>query len=295
MPGTKSTLVALALLLFPSAGGRASAQTEALDRVPSRFVTVDGSRIHYKNLGVGPAAVVFVHGWASDLSVWSRQIAPLDGRVRLLLIDLPGHGRSGPPAAGYSMAGFAGAIQAVMEAARVDRAVLVGHSMGTPVIREFYRKWPARTIGLVAVDGALKSPGLDSARIEQYVGRFSGPDYRSALEQATAPMFPAPADSALKRRMVRMAQSTPQPVVVGAMRAMLDPAIWRDDPIGVPLLVVLSKKTGWAPDYRRYLKSIAADLRYEELDGPSHFLMLERPDLFNPILLEFVASLGLSR
>src|SRR6185503_11346532 len=116
-------------------------------------------------------------------------------------------------------------------------------------------------------DGALRSPGLDSAQIQKYVARFTGPDYRSALEQATAPMFPSPADSVLRQRMVRIAQSTPQPAVVGAMRAMLDPAIWRDDPIAVPLVVVVAKKTGWPADYRRFLKSISRDVRYEELDG----------------------------
>jgi pimeloyl-ACP methyl ester carboxylesterase len=76
---------------------------------------------------------------------------------------------------------------------------------------------------------------------------------------------------------------------------MFDPAIWTDDPIGVPLLVVVSKKTGWPGTYHQFLKSISSDLRYEELDGVNHFLMLERPDLFNPILGEFVASLGLFR
>ncbi len=263
--------------------------------MPSRFATYDHYRIHYKNVGVGPTAVIFVHGWACDLSVWYRQVAQLEGRARLVLLDLPGHGRSDKPASGYSMDLFAGSVNAVMEAARIERALLVGHSMGTPVIRQFYRKWPAKTIGLVAVDGALRSPGLDSAQIQKYVARFTGPDYRSALEQATAPMFPSPADSVLRQRMVRIAQSTPQPAVIGAMRAMLDPAIWRDDPIAVPLVVVVAKKTGWPAEYRPFLKSISRDFRYEELDGVSHFLMLERPDLFNPILLEFVNSLSLSR
>jgi pimeloyl-ACP methyl ester carboxylesterase len=289
----KQLATGLALAVGLPAG--APAQIDALDRVPSRFATYQNLKIHYKNLGVGRSAIVFVHGWACDLTVWSRQIEPLDGRVRLLVLDLPGHGRSDKPAGPYSMDLFAGAVNAVVETAQVDRVLLVGHSMGTPVIRKFYRIWPGKTIGLVAVDGALRAPPIDSTQLGRMVERFSGPGYRDALEQMTAPMFPAPADSALRRRVVQIARATPQHVVIGAMRAMFDPRIWSGDLIGVPLLVVVARKTGWPADYQRYLKSISSDFRYEELDEVSHFLMLERPDLFNPPFLEFVQSLGLFR
>jgi pimeloyl-ACP methyl ester carboxylesterase len=288
------TLWAVAVGIQATAGS-AVGQGSALDRVPSRFARYQNIKIHYKNLGVGRSAVVFVHGWACDLSVWTRQIEPLDGRVRLLLLDLPGHGRSDAPNVHYTMDLFAGAINAVMQAAQVDRALLVGHSLGTPVIRQFYRRYPAKTIALVAVDGALERPAVDSAALEKQAQAFAGPGYRDALERMTAPMFPADRDAAIRRHVIQVARATPQHVVLGAMRAMFDPAIWAEDPIGVPLLVVVSKKTGWPPTYRSFLKAISTDFRYEELDGVNHFLMLERPDLFNPILVEFVASLGLFR
>ena len=51
---------------------------------------------------------------------------------------------------------FARAVEAVRAAAGVDRVVLVGHSMGTPVVRQFYRLFPKKTLGLVAVDGSLR-------------------------------------------------------------------------------------------------------------------------------------------
>jgi pimeloyl-ACP methyl ester carboxylesterase len=277
------------------AGGTALGQGSALDRVPSRFARYQNIKIHYKSFGVGHSAVVFVHGWAGDLSVWTRQVEPLDGRVRLLLLDLPGHGRSDAPNVHYTMDLFAGAIDAVMQAAQIDRALLVGHSMGTSVIRQFYRRYPAKTIGLVAVDGALERPGLDSAALEKQTQPFAGPGYRDALERMTAPMFPAERDTAIRRHVIQVARATPQHVVLGAMRAMFDPAIWAEDGIGVPLLVVVSKKTAWPPTYRAFLKTISTDLRFEELDGVNHFLMLERPDLFNPVLVEFIASLGLFR
>src|SRR5262249_20808968 len=206
--------------------------------------------------------------------VGPRRSGPLAGRVGLLLLDLRGHGRSDAPNVHYTMDLFAGAINAVMQAAQVDRALLVGHSMGTPVIRQFYRRYPAKTIGLVAVDGALERPAIDSTGLEKQAQAFSGPGYRDLLERMTAPMFPADRDAALRRHVIQVARATPQHVVVGSMRAMFDPAIWADDAIGVPLLVVVSKKTGWPPTYHAFLKTISTDLRYDEIDGVNHFLML---------------------
>jgi len=284
-----------AAVLIQAAAGTAAGQGSSLDRVPSRFARHQNIKIHYKSLGRGRSAVVFVHGWAGDLSVWTRQIQPLDGRVRVLVLDLPVHGRSDAPNVHYTMDLFAGAIHAVMQAAEVYRALLVGHSMGTPVIRQFYRRYPDKTIGLVAVDGALERPAADSAALEKQAQPFTGPGYRDALERMMAPMFPTDRDAAMRRHVIQVARATPQHVVLGAMHAMFDPAIWEEDPIRVPLLVVVAKKTGWPRTYHAFLKTISKDLRYEELDGVNHFLMLERPDLFNPILVEFVASLGLFR
>ncbi len=63
---------------------------------------------------------------------------------------------------------FAAAIDAVMKDAKVERAVLVGHSMGTPVVRQFYRKYPKKTLAIVIVDGGLRPFG-DKAMREQFM------------------------------------------------------------------------------------------------------------------------------
>ncbi len=270
----------------------ATAQTDALARAPSRFAVLDGVRIHYKSLGTGRTAVVLVHGWACDLGVWRSQAAVLEGRVRILALDLPGHGRSDKPTVPYSMAFMARAVNAVVEAAQVDQVVLVGHSMGTPVARQFYRLFGAKVKGIVVVDGALKSPGLDSAAIERTVQAFSGPGREAMFEQMIAPMFPGEALAAARRDVIRMANATPPHVVTGAMRGMLDPAIWGDDPIRVPVLAVMAKGPNWPPAYRAYVTRLVPELDYQELEGVHHFLMLERPDLFNPMLTDFLKTLG---
>jgi pimeloyl-ACP methyl ester carboxylesterase len=227
------------------------------------------------------------------MQVWQSQVAVLDGRVRVVVLDLPGHGRSDKPIRSYSMEFLAQGVNAVLEAAGVDRAVLVGHSMGVPVIREFARLHPKKIEALVAVDGAFFSPGMDSAAVERQVSMFEGPGLAKAFDQMIAPNFPNPDQAGLRRLVTQVALATPQHVVQSSIRGMMDRSIWRDAPIAVPALVVMAKETHWPADYRARVTALGADVRYEELSGVHHFLMLERPDLFNPLLIEFLKSLGL--
>ena len=110
----------------------------AAAEAPSRFATLDGARVHYKSYGAGKEAVVFIHGWTCDLTFWRTQ-APVYEKRRSLLIDLPGHGASDKPQVSYSQELFARAVEAVMRDAGVEKAVLVGHSMGGPVAFTFSR------------------------------------------------------------------------------------------------------------------------------------------------------------
>src|SRR5262245_23835562 len=131
------TAAALVAAAFASTG-RAAEPTDPLEKAPSKFAKVDKNRVHYKSLGEGKTAIVFVHGWCCDHTVWRDQASALDGKARLLFIDLPGYGQSDKPKMDYTMDVFARGVNAVLEDAGVEKAVLMGHSMGTPVVRQFY-------------------------------------------------------------------------------------------------------------------------------------------------------------
>src|SRR5258708_35955954 len=96
---------------------------------PSHFAPVDNARVHYESYGTGSEAIVFIHGWSCDLTFWRGQ-APLYRKHRALLIDLPGHGKSDKPVIAYPAEHMARGVEAAMRDAGVERAVLVGHSLG---------------------------------------------------------------------------------------------------------------------------------------------------------------------
>src|SRR5271165_670570 len=100
----------------------------------SHYVSVGSNRIHYVTAGKGIRTLVFVHGWACHLGFWHEQVPVLADKARLVLIDLPGHGKSDQPNAAYTMDFFAEAVVAVLRDAKVDKAAFIGHSMGGAVI-----------------------------------------------------------------------------------------------------------------------------------------------------------------
>jgi pimeloyl-ACP methyl ester carboxylesterase len=279
-------------LLTPRPGRGADEAANPLDKAPSRFARLDDIRIHYKSLGEGETAVVFIHGWTCDLTFWRAQAVAFDGQVRMVFIDLPGHGKSDKPKIDYTADLFARAINAVLEDAGVKSAVLVGHSMGTPVVRQFYRLYPKKTRALVGVDGALRPFTTKKEDIDRFVGRFSGPNYKEVVGAAVDSMFTQGTPAEVRKAVKEVMLSAPQHVVVGAMKGTLDPAIWKDDAITVPLQMILAKRSRWTKDDEDYARKLAPQVDYRLLDGVGHFLMLEKPREFNQALAEFLKKQG---
>ncbi len=224
------------------------------------------------------------------MSFWAEQTPHFSARHRVVLVDLPGHGRSDAPEGELSMDVFADAIDAVLRDARISRAVLVGHSMGTPVIRQFYRRYPGKTLALVAVDGALRPFSKDPKAGEGFMGALRGDGYVPAFTKMVDGMTASVPDERKKERIRKTMLATPQSVVVRAGDGMFDSRIWGDDPIRVPLLVVAAKSSGWPSDYEAYVRTLTPRARYVEMEGVSHFLMMDDPAKFNGLLDSFLET-----
>lgn len=260
----------------------------AAGKPASKWASFDSIKVHYNLAGNTKAktALVFVHGWTCNADFWSESINAFPDR-RVIAVDLPGHGKSDKPKTQYSMDYFARSIDAVLRNERVDRAVLVGHSMGTPVIRQFYRLYPAKTLGLVAVDGALTPMGP-----QEEVEKFFQPiltNYNEAAPKFVDEML-VPTRADLRARIKSSMLATPEHVGVSAMKGMIDPRVWIDDKINVPVLAVMAVSPFWPPDLETRNKAAAPKLTFRMWNGVSHFLMMEKPAEFNSEIRSFITS-----
>lgn len=252
---------------------------------------VEGGTLHYRDAGHGRDALVLVHGWASDTTAWRKQFPDLADLGRLIAVDLPGHGGSSVPAE-YSMAGFADSIAAVLDHAGAERAVLVGHSNGTPVVYNFYARHPDRTLGLVLVDGALRQM-IPAEAAEPMFAPFLGDDWQTAMRGMIESM-PAPGLSDEDRALlVSMALSQPHETVVGGFDAAMAPDAFPDVTIEVPVLMLMTVSPSWTDEYRAFVGTLAPGGDYRELADTGHYVQVERPDVFRRELAAFLASNGL--
>lgn len=293
----ETVLAAVELLdaeLPAPADGRQRADAD--DPPRPRFARLDGMRVHYEDAGRRESeALVFVHGWTCDATFWRLQVPAFKDRARVISIDLPGHGRSDKPEGrAYTMQLFARSVEAVMRDAKVERAVLVGHSMGAPVVREFYRLFPAKVRALVFVDGAIR--GLAPKQVvQQMFAPLRTEKYRATVEAMAGGMLgqqmPAELRDDLRARMA----ATPQHVALAAGEGMTDEALWKPDPVRVPVLAVFAKSPVWPADNEQFYRSVIPDLDYRMWDGVGHFLMLEKPGEFNDELARFLARVKFLR
>jgi len=253
----------------------------------SRYTTLDGARVHYVNYGKGSEALILIHGWTMNEDNWHDQATEFAKRNRVIAIDLPGHGKSDKPQLTYSMDLFARAVAAVMSDAKVKRAVLVGHSMGTPIARQFYRKYPEKTLAIVIVDGPLRPFG-EKAMMDSLTATFRGPNYKDAMGQMFAGMFGPSLSAESKERITASRLNTPQYVLVSAWEGMADPSIWGEDKVNIPVLAIMANNPFFGPDLEQRYRGIAPNMEFRLVDNVGHFIMMERPKQFNEAVLAFL-------
>ncbi len=258
----------------------------------SHFAKYGETRVHYQSSGKGQEALIFVHGWTCDSNFWRGQLGAFPA-TRVVAIDLPGHGRSDKPRVDYTIDYFARSIEAVMRDAGIKRGTLVGHSMGTPVVRQFYRLYPKKTLGLVIVDGALRLM-MPKEQMEQFAGRLRS-DYRAVAPQMVDGMLMPLKNPTLKGEIRRAMLSTPDYVAISAMEGMADEQVYEKDPINVPLLAILAKSPFWPADTEQFLRTLAPKLEFYMWAGVSHFLMMEKPQEFNQTVRAFLSKNRLLR
>ena len=119
-----------------------------------------GTRLNYVVEGDGPA-VVLLHGFLEDHSIWNGFTGRLSGRYKVLAIDLPGFGNSNVFSENHSMQAMAEAVACAMAEEKIDQCIMVGHSMGGYVTLAFADQYPAKLKGFVLFHSQAEADDAD--------------------------------------------------------------------------------------------------------------------------------------
>ena len=287
-PAIKVFFLMLALLLQACPGAAGSEWSIA--GAKSHYADFEGQKLHYLTLGSGPQTLVLIHGWSGDSGLWHMCAPALAPKYRLILPDLPGHGKSAAPKIEYTPQLFARGLKAVLDHARVEHPVLVGHSMGAPVAVQTMRLYPGLAKALILIDGGWLVVPREPQALKTFKGELAGwlgmfkPDdpqtYRKNVKgfisSILGPSLKPPMADALLARIGR----TPIWVGASAMRNLYDLDrldFWRLEPRDIPVLAIYAKHPMINQEFIATLQKGFPKMELHMLEGVGHYYMLERP------------------
>ncbi len=238
------------------------------------FVEHDGARHWYAAYGEGPA-VILLHGGLGHAGNWSYQLpALLEAGYRAVVIDSRGHGRSSRDARPLSYRQLAGDVRAIMDQLHIARAAIVGWSDGADTGLALAEATPERVAGVLFFACNVDSTGTKPFVFTPIIGRI----YNQHVKDYAA-LSATPDDFEAFSAAVGLMQRT-QPEYTAADLARID----------VPVAVVLGEHDEFIkPEHMAYLAATLPDATLTMLPEVSHFAPLQRPDVFNQVMLDFLA------
>ena len=270
-----------------------------------RQVPVRGSTMNVVDTGGGASALVWIHGLSGCWQNWLLNLPAFMDEHRCVAMDLPGFGASPMPRDPITIQGYAREVDALLQELGVERATIVGNSMGGFIGADIALSFATRVEKLVlvsaaglsteyerrepvvAVARALALGSTRAARLNSWVVRR--PRLRRAAMQ-TVVRYPERLSPALAYEQL---QGSGKPGFVDALAALLSYSV-RDrlGRIEVPVLVVWGQNDMLVPvsDADRYVELIGANARKVLFEDTGHVPMIERPSRFNALLADFVAG-----
>ncbi|WP_029906979.1 alpha/beta fold hydrolase [Caulobacter sp. UNC358MFTsu5.1] len=283
LPSTPAWAIAAGCLLLGAAPALAA----------PAFVPVEGGKVAYETCGSGPKALVLLHDGILDSSAFDAAWPKLCARFKVVRYDRRGYGNSPAATAPYDAVGD---LAAVMKAAGIDHATVLGSSSGGGIAVDFALAHPEAVDGLVLVGAAVngfRPTDHFTKRTMTLVGLLSQGRLADAVKD---PYILTPGAEA--QRAFVLADLTAHPGNFGASRMIKDgpEVMGRLDEIKVPTLIVTGEID--MPDVHAHagaLEALIPGARRIIMTGGGHFIYLERPDAFADVVGGFVEKAGDSR
>ena len=252
------------------------------------FVMVAGARAHYVHRRPVPASrppVVFIHGAGGTHQHWLYQVRDLPDAPSYA-VDLPGHGRS-EGAGRENVAAYGDWLVAFLDAAEVDRAVLVGHSLGGGIAQDVALRYPAKVagLGLIATGARLRvAPAiLDGLRQEP----------KATVQLICNYVYGPETPAEVARQGRRQMEAIPPEVYIGDFVACNTfDVMTRLSEIAVPTLTLCGTQDLMTPlKYSLYLRDHIQGATFHQVEGAGHMVMIERPEAVAQALIAFLEQL----
>jgi pimeloyl-ACP methyl ester carboxylesterase len=275
-------------------------------RQPLEHVRIHGHDVGYRRAGQGPV-VLLIHGVAGSSRAWSDVMPLLTNDFTVVAPDLIGHGESAKPMGDYSLGAHASGLRDLLAVLGIERATLVGHSLGGGVAMQLAYQHPEVCERLALVD----SGGL-GREVSWIFRSLTLPGAELVLPALFPPFLRAWGNGVARllhdlglrsagaaetwRSYASLTESTNRHAFVRTVRAVIDPGgqtVSARDRLyltaNVPTLIVWGDRDGIIPvDHAHATHRTVPSSRLEIIEGVGHFPHVEAPDRFAEILADFI-------
>lgn len=290
------TLAFICLLAFSNA---APAQTAAgTAAIAEKTATIYGAKIHYQEAGSGPV-VVLLHGLGADGSSWASNIGALSAKYRVIVPDQIGFGKSDKPFINYRVGTLVDFLNGLLKELKVERASLVGNSLGGFTAAAFALAYPEKVDKLVLVDAAGYAVPKDT---DPRTFNLLNPSTREGVKQVMSVVFydkkmfanDAVVDMLFAKKMQTGDGYTIQKFIESILRGedVLDGKL---DKIKQPTLLVWGREDGLTP--LAMGERFKQDIKGSQLlifDKCGHVPQMEKAAEFNSALMKFLSGENLA-
>lgn len=262
----------------------------------SGFVDSQDARIYFERSGAGPA-VLFIHAGVADLRMWDSQVEVLSEHFDCIRFDMRGFGRTENRAESYSPSAD---VTALLDHLQIERADLVGLSMGGGNAVRFALEHPDRVLSLCLVAagvGGWEEPPNEAelSELAEVEKAFAAQDWDLAVELEVQYWLDGPGRAGrvgdeIREKMIQMCRRAYGRAEPAARPLPLDPpAIRRLSEIDVPTLVIVGTfDESSILDIADVLAERIPGAKKIVYEGAAHMINLEQPDRFNSDLLNFL-------
>jgi microsomal epoxide hydrolase len=269
----------------------AASAMAAAPTVKSGFVTTsDGVRLHYLEVGRGPA-ILFVPGWTMPAEIWEPQIRHFAARFRVVAMDPRSQGASDKPAEGHYPERRAQDIKEVVDGLKLTPVALVGWSLGVPELLTYVEQYGTATLrALVLVDGSIAEASKpEQAAQERLWLKALQVNRRDFTTKFVRSMYRKPQPEAYYERITDASLRTPTNSAV----ALIANAMWRGEwrtvlpKIDRPVLYLGTPRM---KPQTEMLKAGLPTARIEVFPDCGHALFVDDAPRFNRVVEEFVSG-----
>ena len=277
------------------------------------FVEIKDGRIYYDVRGEG-RPLVLIHGAWVSRQWWRWQVPALARDYKVFSLDVRGHGQSSPLRGAYSVEGFIKDLRSFLQKVEIDEAVLIGWSMGGIISMQYSMDYPSEVKALVLIaTQAHRNPRLKLRILFQLFQARLGllMDFTAPRKyDRTAKKFPYGYQDLLEKQVKDMLSSnTPEEVFEWVMADLTNnprenfldviKSIWNWEAgkklkrIRIPTLIIVGKNDSLTPPH--FSRRIHETIPYSKLvtvDNAGHFVALERSELVNTGILNFLKTVG---